>query len=334
MKPTTGSVLVVDTLHHMDCLATAFGDRIEAMATRTNRPRKAIGSRDRSRDRHLLVGTSAHSPIGLMRDSWSDDEVQNNRPIDWMLTRTDAKRIRLGLLERSRRSRQPAPDTPRIGHRSQACRHRPVPGRFSQSEKSLVPAEERADVDLRSDGGNLKLAAATAWHPLGIRGDCHEPDTLKFGVPRDQPVLHRLRYRVEILIGYIKQLFSRRAFLEKNERARCERVVARFFRVALASAQYGPQEVFMSAIRFPMSLCKNSRSDHKDKCLTWPSGSGCSAASALSDRDRQDRGARCRNVDGSLDGDDRWRRAARRRMDGAHSHHRRHLCCRVLAPPG
>ena len=36
----------------------------------------------------------------------------------------------------------------------------------------------------------------------------------------------------------------------------------------------------MSAIRFPMSLCKNSRSDHKDKCLTWPSGSGCSAASA------------------------------------------------------
>ena len=155
----------------MDCLATAFGDRIEAMATRTQSdPGRLLGRVIAHEIGHLLVGTSAHSPIGLMRDSWSDDEVQNNRPIDWMLTRTDAKRIRLGLLERSRRSANQHAIRRESVIVREACRHRPVPGRFSQSErKSLVPAEERADVDLRSDGGNLKLAAATAWHPLGIR---------------------------------------------------------------------------------------------------------------------------------------------------------------------
>ena len=139
----------------MDCLATAFGDRIEAMATRTQSdPGRLLGRVIAHEIGHLLVGTSAHSPIGLMRDSWSDDEVQNNRPIDWMLTRTDAKRIRLGLLERSRRSGQPARDTPRIGHRSRSMPPSSSSGSFlTIRAKSLVPAEERADVDLRSDGG-------------------------------------------------------------------------------------------------------------------------------------------------------------------------------------
>jgi hypothetical protein len=209
----------IDTRHHVDCLATVFGDRVEAVATRTETDAGTLLGRVIVHEViHLLLGTATHSPIGLMRDSWSDDEMRSNRPIDWMLTRTDAKRVRLGLLERSRRSRQPAPETPRIGHRSPSMPPSSRSGSFLTIRKeSLVPAEERADVDLRSDGGNLRLAAATAWHPPGIRRGCPELDTLRFGVPRDLPVSQRLRHRVEILIAYIKQLFSRRAFLEKND---------------------------------------------------------------------------------------------------------------------
>ncbi len=206
----------VDTQHHVDCLATAFGDRIEAMATRTQSdPGRLLGRVIAHEIIHLLLGTSAHSPIGLMRDAWSDDEVQNNRPIDWMLTGTVAKRIRVGLLERSRRPRQPsAPDAPRIGSRSER-----MPPFRSWSfptipAESSVATEERADVDLPI--ARWKPAAATAWPPLKMRDDCPGLDTLKLGERRDLPVLQRLRHRVETLLGYIKQLFSRRVFLERD----------------------------------------------------------------------------------------------------------------------
>jgi hypothetical protein len=209
----------VDTRHHVGCLATVFGDRVEAVATRTGTDAGTLLGRVMAHEIiHLLVGTATHSPNGLMRDSWSDDEMRIDRPIDWMLTRTDAKRVRLGLLERSRRSGQPAPDTPRIGHRSPSLPLSSRSGSFLPIRlESLVPAEERAEVDLRSDGGSMKLAAATAWHPLGISGDCPELDTLRLRVPRDLRVLQRLRHGVEVLIANIKQLFSRQAFLGKND---------------------------------------------------------------------------------------------------------------------
>ena len=83
------------------CLATVLGDRIAAMAGRTQSQEGTLLGRVVAHEiGHLLLGTTAHSPIGLMRARWLDDEIRRDRPLDWMLSRGDAKRVRLGLLAR------------------------------------------------------------------------------------------------------------------------------------------------------------------------------------------------------------------------------------------
>lgn len=46
---------------------------------------------------HLLLGTSQHSPSGLMRRLWSQRELRDNYPQDWTFSAEEAQRIRAGL---------------------------------------------------------------------------------------------------------------------------------------------------------------------------------------------------------------------------------------------
>jgi hypothetical protein len=43
---------------------------------------------------HLLLGTSRHTPSGLMRAVWSQKEIRANRGEDWELSDSDAAVVR------------------------------------------------------------------------------------------------------------------------------------------------------------------------------------------------------------------------------------------------
>src|SRR4029450_2864023 len=134
----------VDVQPHADCLATVFADRIEAMAGRTQfDPGTLLGHVMAHEIGHLLMGTSRHSPMGLMRERWSDDEVRRRSPIDWQLTRSDARTVRGGLLERSRRLGQSA----------------------------AIGASRRTSGRVALEGMTLRLAATTGWGPPGGNGN-------------------------------------------------------------------------------------------------------------------------------------------------------------------
>jgi hypothetical protein len=182
----------VDVQHHADCLATVFADRVEAMAGRTQSdPGTLLGHVIAHEIGHLLMGTSAHSPIGLMRGRWSDDEVRRRRPIDWQLTRKDAKSVRVGLLERSRGL-----------------------GRSAAAGVSARATTERVAVA----GGTLRLAAATAWRPRNADGKCAELDSVR-GTATPVPIAQPVRNGFNLLVQFVQRVFVRLARIERRHEA-------------------------------------------------------------------------------------------------------------------
>ena len=51
---------------------------------------------------HLLLGTSRHGRSGLMRALWSQRELRENRPADWLFSVREANLMRQGLVLRNR----------------------------------------------------------------------------------------------------------------------------------------------------------------------------------------------------------------------------------------
>jgi hypothetical protein len=43
---------------------------------------------------HLLLGSTAHSATGLMREVWTDEELQRNRPEDWVFAEPQRNLLR------------------------------------------------------------------------------------------------------------------------------------------------------------------------------------------------------------------------------------------------
>lgn len=181
----------VDVQRHADCLATVFADRIEAMAGRTQSdPGTLLGHVMAHEISHLLMGTSKHSPVGLMRERWSDDEVRRRSPIDWQLTRGDARSVRGGLLERSTRLAQSAA----IG-----ASRRTTSGRVAL------------------EGARLRLAATTGW-PRGVNGNCSKVDSSAWEAPERGAVAQFVGEGVKLLVRYTRQLFAHLAFFRPQHR--------------------------------------------------------------------------------------------------------------------
>jgi hypothetical protein len=92
-----------DLCDHADgVLATVFADEVDETARRSRvETGMLIGRVIVHEISHLLVGTSRHSPIGVMRGTWSDQEIRRNLLPDWSLSRRDAQQVRLGLLARA-----------------------------------------------------------------------------------------------------------------------------------------------------------------------------------------------------------------------------------------
>src|SRR5688572_1197026 len=71
-------------------LATVYVDQIEelSMAARTDAA-VLLGRATAHEIGHLLMRTSGHAPCGLMRATWTEQEVRRNHPLDWMFTAGD-----------------------------------------------------------------------------------------------------------------------------------------------------------------------------------------------------------------------------------------------------
>ena len=87
---------VVDPVVGAGAIAMVFLDRILPLASRTGTdPGRLLGRVIAHEIGHLLLGTTAHSPSGLMREVWTDHELTRNRPEDWVFTGREPLRRRL-----------------------------------------------------------------------------------------------------------------------------------------------------------------------------------------------------------------------------------------------
>jgi hypothetical protein len=58
---------------------------------------------------HLLLGTNAHAPRGLMRARWADAVVRNDVTHDWQFSRREARHMQMALTLRGGRLASTAP---------------------------------------------------------------------------------------------------------------------------------------------------------------------------------------------------------------------------------
>ena len=51
---------------------------------------------------HVLIGSSSHARSGLMRALWSQKELRENNPADWLFSPREISAMRHGLAIRNR----------------------------------------------------------------------------------------------------------------------------------------------------------------------------------------------------------------------------------------
>ena len=80
----------IDTATGRGVLATVFLDRVERLARLSGTDAVALLGRAIAHEiGHLLLGSTGHSPDGLMRATWSPRELRRARPHDWTFSRAD-----------------------------------------------------------------------------------------------------------------------------------------------------------------------------------------------------------------------------------------------------
>lgn len=71
-------------------LATVYVDEVQDLAKVAGiDPAVLLGRATAHEIGHLLMRSSAHARYGLMRDTWTEQEVHRNQPLDWMFTAGD-----------------------------------------------------------------------------------------------------------------------------------------------------------------------------------------------------------------------------------------------------
>jgi len=99
---------LVDAEEGRGWLATIFVDRID----RTARGANVTGSRLFGRAiaheiGHLLLGLPTHAQRGLMRGRWTADQLRQNAPWDWLVSREEASAMRESLAVWRRQTTRP-----------------------------------------------------------------------------------------------------------------------------------------------------------------------------------------------------------------------------------
>jgi hypothetical protein len=86
---------VVDVEAASSVLATAYLNRTESNAARCGvDPYLLLGRVLAHELRHVLSAEPGHSPVGLMREQWTCEELRANRPEDWSFVAADRSAIR------------------------------------------------------------------------------------------------------------------------------------------------------------------------------------------------------------------------------------------------
>lgn len=86
---------MIDTGRANGVLATVYSDRVEWLAREAHTDWQALLGRAIAHElAHLLLATTSHGPVGLMRALWSQDEVRRGRARDWSLAPSDVLAIR------------------------------------------------------------------------------------------------------------------------------------------------------------------------------------------------------------------------------------------------
>src|SRR5439155_9221543 len=77
---------MIDLQHETGTFATIYGDRVASMAALAGFDAgKLLGRAMAHELGHLLLGTAAHSPRGLMRAYWRVQDLQRDVSKDWAL---------------------------------------------------------------------------------------------------------------------------------------------------------------------------------------------------------------------------------------------------------
>jgi hypothetical protein len=104
---------MVDARRANGVLATVYSDRVEWLAREAGaNPRTLLGRAIAHELGHLLLATTSHGPVGLMRGLWTQDEVRRGLARDWdfaptelaaMRRRVEASRVEASQREASQR---------------------------------------------------------------------------------------------------------------------------------------------------------------------------------------------------------------------------------------
>jgi len=86
---------LIDTRKGTGVLATVYIDRIVRLAANAGVDCRALLGRAIAHELgHLLLATTTHGPVGLMRAYWSQEEVRRGQPRDWTFAPTELAAIR------------------------------------------------------------------------------------------------------------------------------------------------------------------------------------------------------------------------------------------------
>jgi hypothetical protein len=97
---------MIDTRARAGVLATIYIDRIEWLAREAAADSRALlGSAIAHELGHLLMATTTHGPVGLMRSHWSQEEVRRAQPRDWSFAPTELAAMRRRVDARDRDAR-------------------------------------------------------------------------------------------------------------------------------------------------------------------------------------------------------------------------------------
>ena len=95
---------LVDTRLRAGSLATIYVNRVAALAGRCRIDvRTLLGRAVAHEIGHLLLGTAAHAPSGLMRAAWPQHALRRERAADWIFTARDAQAMRDAVRTRTAR---------------------------------------------------------------------------------------------------------------------------------------------------------------------------------------------------------------------------------------
>ena len=101
-------------------LGTIFMDRVRMTAERTGVPLAVLLGRAIAHEAgHLLLGTGGHARSGLMREVWTDKELTQDRPGDWLFTARERRLLGMASAVRAassgrNRAGQIAPPSPEV----------------------------------------------------------------------------------------------------------------------------------------------------------------------------------------------------------------------------